>query len=229
VSKVGIAVLASGRGTNFEALVRATRHADTNGEVRLLVANVPDAPVLKKAEAEHVPAVLIPHREYKTRAAFEQALVAELNHHGIELVCLAGFMRILSPVFVTAFENRIMNIHPSLLPAFAGLQGMQVHEAVMTAGVKVTGCTVHFVNTDVDAGPIIVQRAIAVRDVDTPDSLALRVLVEEHLAYAEAVKLFCGGRLKVEGRRVRVQGDDERSTVGQGPLRPTTNEGATNA
>ena len=216
MSKVSVAVLASGRGTNFEALVHAARRADTNGEVRLLVANIPDAPVLKKAEAEHVPAVLIPHREYKTRAAFEQALIAELNHHSINLVCLAGFMRILSPVFVNAFENRIMNIHPSLLPAFAGLQGMQVHEAAIAAGVKVTGCTVHFVNADVDAGPIIVQRAIAVRDVDTPESLALRVLVEEHQAYAEAVKLFCTGRLRIEAKRVRVLENNERTTRNEG-------------
>jgi len=196
--------MASGRGSNFEALVHATRRADTNGEVRLLIANVPDAPVLQRAEAEHVPAAIIPHREFKTREAFEQALIAELNQHNVNLVCLAGFMRILSPVFVSAYDGRIMNIHPSLLPAFAGLQGMQVHEAVLAAGVKVTGCTVHFVNTDVDAGPIIVQRPIPVRDVDSPQSLALRVLVEEHLAYAEAVKLYCAGRLRVEGKRVRV-------------------------
>jgi phosphoribosylglycinamide formyltransferase 1 len=216
VSRVSIAVLASGRGTNFEALVHATRRPDLNGEVRLLVTNTPDAPVLKRAEQEHVPAAIIPHRQFKTRAEFEQALIAELNHHNINLICLAGFMRILSPVFVAAFEDRIMNIHPSLLPAFAGLQGMQVHKAVMAAGVKVSGCTVHFVNTDVDAGPIIVQRAIAVRDVDTPESLALRVLVEEHQAYAEAVKLFCTGRLKVEGKRVRVLEDDERRTMDGG-------------
>lgn len=204
MSRVSIAVLASGRGSNFEALVHATRHPETNGEVRLLITNVPDAQVLKRAEQEHVPAAIIPHRQFKTRVEFEQALVAELNRHNINLVCLAGFMRILSPVFVASFADRIMNIHPSLLPSFAGLQGMQVHAAVMAAGVKVTGCTVHFVNTDVDAGPIIVQRAVAVRDVDTAESLALRVLVEEHLAYAEAVKLFCTGRLKVEGRRVHV-------------------------
>jgi phosphoribosylglycinamide formyltransferase-1 len=201
---VSIAVLASGRGTNFESLVHAARHPDMNGEVRLLVVNIPDAPVLRRAEAEHVPAAIIPHRQFKTRAEFEQAMIAELYHHNINLVCLAGFMRILSPVFVNAFENRIMNIHPSLLPAFGGLQGMQVHEAVLAAGVKVTGCTVHFVNTDVDAGPIVVQRAIAVREADTAESLALRVLVEEHQAYAEAVKLFCTGRLHVEGKRVRV-------------------------
>ena len=215
MSKVGIAVFASGRGTNFEALVHAARRTDTNGEVRLLVANIPDAPVLKRAEAEHVPGVLIPHRDFKQRADFEQALIAELRHHDVGLVCLAGFMRILSPVFVNAFEHRIMNIHPSLLPAFAGLQGMQVHEAAIASGVKVSGCTVHFVTTDVDAGPIVVQRAIAVRDADTPESLALRVLVEEHQAYAEAVKLFCAGRLKVEGRRVRVLAGDERGTMNE--------------
>lgn len=210
MSRVSIAVLASGRGTNFEALVRTARRADTNGEVRLLVTNIADAPVLQRAEAEHVPAAIIPHRQFKTRAEFEKAVIAELNHHNINLVCLAGFMRVLSPVFVTAFENRVMNIHPSLLPAFAGLQGMAVHEAVIASGVKVSGCTVHFVTTDVDAGPIVVQRAIAVREPDTPESLALRVLVEEHQAYAEAVRLFCAGRLKVEGKRVHIIGNEER-------------------
>ena len=216
MSKIGIGVLASGRGTNFEALVRAVRRGDINGEVRVLIANVPDAPVLKRAEAELVPGVTIPHRNFKKRAEFEQALVTELRQQDVGLVCLAGFMRILSPVFVKAFENRIMNIHPSLLPAFAGLQGMQVHEAVLAAGVKVAGCTVHFVTGDVDAGPIIVQRAIPVHDADTPESLALRVLVEEHQAFAEAVRLFCDGRLRVEGRRVRVRENDERRTMDEG-------------
>lgn len=219
MSKIGIAVFASGRGTNFEALLHSVRRGDTNGEIRLLVVNVPDAPVLKRAEAEHVPAVLIPHRQFNTRGEFEQALVAELENHNIGLVCLAGFMRILSPVFVNAFENRIVNIHPSLLPAFAGLQGMQVHEAVIAAGAKVTGCTVHFVTLDVDGGPIIVQRVIAVRDNDTPESLAARVLVEEHQAYAEAVKLFCAGRLRIEGKRVRIMGNDERPTLNEGTTR----------
>jgi phosphoribosylglycinamide formyltransferase-1 len=207
VSRVGIGVLASGRGTNFEALARSVRSGDANGEIRVLIANVPGAPVLQRAEAEHVPGVLIPHGDFKKRVDFERALIEELKKHGIGLVCLAGFMRILSPVFVEAFENRIMNIHPSLLPAFAGLQGIRVHEAVLAAGVKVTGCTVHFVTTDVDAGPIVVQRAVPVRDADTPESLASRVLAEEHQAYAEAVRLFCSGRLKVEGRRVCVLGD----------------------
>ena len=204
MSKIGIGVLASGRGTNFEALVRAIRRGDTNGEIRVLITNIPDAPVLKRAEAEHIPAKLIPHHDFKKRADFERALIAELQQHDVSLVCLAGFMRILSPVFVKAFENRIMNIHPSLLPAFAGLQGMQVHEAAVAAGVKVAGCTVHFVTGDIDAGPIIVQRAIPVHEGDTAESLSLRVLVEEHQAYAEAVKLFCDNRLKVEGRKVSI-------------------------
>jgi len=216
VSKVGIGVLASGRGTNFEALVRSIRHGDTNGEIRLLIANVPDAPVLKRAEAEHVAAVTVFHRDFNKRADFEQALIAELKKHDVGLICLAGFMRILSPVFVNAFENRIMNIHPSLLPAFAGLQGMQVHEAAIAAGVKVAGCTVHFVTGDVDAGPIIIQRAIPVHEGDNAETLSLRVLVEEHLAYAEAVRLFCAGRLKVEGRRVHITGNDGRRTMDEG-------------
>jgi phosphoribosylglycinamide formyltransferase-1 len=216
VSKVGIGVLASGRGTNFEALARAVKRGDTNGEIRVLIANIPDAPVLKRAETEHIPAKLIPHHDFKQRAEFEHALLAELRQHDVGLVCLAGFMRILSPVFVKAFENRIMNIHPSLLPAFAGLQGMQVHEATLAAGVKVAGCTVHFVTGNVDAGPIIVQRAIPVHEGDTAESLALRVLVEEHQAYAEAVRLFCAGQLRVEGRRVRILKDEGRRTKDEG-------------
>jgi phosphoribosylglycinamide formyltransferase-1 len=216
VSKIGIGVLASGRGTNFEALARAVKRGDTNGEIRVLIANIPDAPVLKRAEAEHIPAKLIPHRDFKQRAEFEQKLVAELRQYDVGLVCLAGFMRILSPVFVSAFENRIMNIHPSLLPAFAGLQGMQVHEAAVAAGVKVAGCTVHFVTGNVDAGPIIVQRAIPVHEGDTAESLSLRVLVEEHQAFADAVRLFCDGRLHVEGRRVRILKDEGRRTKDEG-------------
>jgi len=204
MAKLGIGVLASGRGTNFEALARAIRREGINGEIRVLVVNVPGAQALARADALGIPTAVINHRDFKTRAAFEQALVKELEQRNCDLVCLAGFMRILSPFFVSRYENRIMNIHPSLLPAFAGLQGMQVHEAVIASGARFTGCTVHFVTDDVDAGPIVVQRAIPVHDSDTPEALAVRVLVEEHQAYAEAVRLFCERRLSVEGRRVRV-------------------------
>jgi len=207
MSKVGVAVLASGRGSNFEALVRATKKDIHDAEVRVLVCNVPDALALRRAEADGIPHLVINHKEFGSRKAFEEEVVKELNRHDVRLVCLAGFMRILSPYFVRHYQNQIMNIHPSLLPAFAGLQGMQVHRAVIESGAKLAGCTVHFVTEDVDAGPIIVQRAIPVREDDTPDSLALRVLIEEHQAYAQAVRLYVENRLQVEGRRVRILGE----------------------
>jgi phosphoribosylglycinamide formyltransferase-1 len=202
---VGIGVLASGRGTNFEALARAVSRGGINGEIRLLLVNVPDAPALKRAETLGIPTAVVNHKDYGSREGFEKALIRELTQKNVGLVCLAGFMRILSPVFVTKHQNRLMNIHPSLLPAFAGLQGTQVHEAVIASGAKFTGCTVHFVTSDVDAGPIIVQRAIPVREDDTALTLAVRVLVEEHQAYAEAVRLFCDNRLEVVGRKVKVR------------------------
>ncbi len=204
MNAVGIGVLASGRGSNFEALARAAQEGRLNGEVRLLVANVAGAGALKRAQALGVPAQFISHRQFNSRVAFEQALVRALEAAGVELVCLAGFMRILSPFFISQFPNRIMNIHPSLLPAFAGLLGMQVHEAAIAAGVKFSGCTVHFVSEEVDAGPIIIQRVVPVLDSDSADSLAARVLVEEHQAYIEAVRLYCERRLEVNGRRVKV-------------------------
>lgn len=204
--KLGVGVLASGRGSNFEALVKATRKEAIDAEVRVLVVNVPDAAALKRAEALDIPAVVLDHREYGRRSEFEKAVVARLNQHDVRLVCLAGFMRILSPFFVEHYRNHVMNIHPSLLPAFGGLQGIDVHRAVIESGAKVSGCTVHFVSEEVDAGPIIVQRTIPVREEDTPDSLAVRILLEEHRAYPEAVRLFSENRLKVEGRRVSVLG-----------------------
>jgi len=200
--KKGIAVLASGRGTNFEALVKACQQPDFPAEIRVLVVNVPEAPVLNRAKIFGILSLMIDHRRFPKRAAFEEEVIRALEPYDIKLVCLAGFNRILSSRFLERFPMRIMNIHPSLLPAFAGLQGLEVHKAVINYGAKVTGCTVHFVTGDVDAGPIIVQRAIAVRDDDTPEVLALRVLVEEHQAYPEAVRLYCEDRLKVEGRRV---------------------------
>ncbi len=204
MARLGVGVLASGRGTNFEALARTARRDSVDADFRVLISNVPDAPCLKRAELLGIPHALVNHKDYQSRESFEQALIVELTRHDVRLVCLAGFMRILSPHFVGHYRDHVMNIHPSLLPAFAGLQGEQVHRAVIDSGVKVTGCTVHFVDEQVDAGPIIVQRAIAVRETDTPESLAVRVLLEEHQAYPEAVRLFADERLQVKGRRVRV-------------------------
>jgi phosphoribosylglycinamide formyltransferase-1 len=207
MSKVGVGILASGRGSNFEALARSLQRDAFNAGVRLLICNVPAAPALKRADALEIPSLVVDHRDYRSRESFELELIRNLERHEVKLVCLAGFMRILSPTFINHYHERVLNIHPSLLPSFAGLQGMDVHAAVLAAGVKLTGCTVHFVTTEVDAGPIVVQRAIPVREQDTPESLALRVLIEEHQAYPEAVHLFCDGRLKVEGRRVHISGE----------------------
>jgi phosphoribosylglycinamide formyltransferase-1 len=204
VAKVGIGVLASGRGSNFEALARAAAEPGFNGEVRLLVANVPGAGALDRAAALGVPATTIIHRDFARRADFERAVIAEFDRRSVELVCLAGFMRVLTPVFVRRYPGRVLNVHPSLLPAFAGLQGMAVHSAVLEHGCKVSGCTVHIVSEAVDAGPIVVQRAVPVLDDDDPEKLAARVLVEEHRAYVEAVRLFCDRRIEVQGRKVRV-------------------------
>jgi phosphoribosylglycinamide formyltransferase-1 len=205
VEKKQIAVMASGRGTNFEALVRACQQPDFPAAVKVLVVNVPGAPVLARAKALGIPSVVIDHQQFAKRKDFEAEVIRVLDAYDVKLVCLAGFNRILTRHFLDRFPLQIMNIHPSLLPAFAGLQGLEVHRAVIEYGVKVTGCTVHFVTADLDNGPIIVQRAIPVRDVDTPESLALRVLVEEHQAYPQAVKLFCEDRLEVVGRRVLVR------------------------
>lgn len=200
--KKPIAVLASGRGTNFEALAKAGENPDFPAAIKILIANVPDAPVLNRAKMFQIPTALISHRQFPSRRAFEEEVVKVLAPYQIELVCLAGFNRILSPYFLQQFPFKIMNIHPSLLPAFAGLQGIEVHKAALNFGVKITGCTVHFVTEDVDGGPIIVQRAVPVLNDDTPETLAARVLKEEHQAYPEAVRLFCEERLKITGRRV---------------------------
>ncbi len=205
MDRVGIGVLASGRGSNFEALARAAAEPGFGGEVRLLVANVPGAGALERAAALGIPSLVINHRDFAKRAEFERAVIAQFDARSVGLVCLAGFMRVLSPVFVRHYAGRVMNVHPSLLPAFAGLQGLGVHAAVLEHGCKVSGCTVHFVSEAVDAGPIIVQRAVAVAEDDTPESLAARVLAEEHRAYAEAARLFCNGRLEIRGRKVRVK------------------------
>ena len=204
MSQLSVGVLVSGRGTNFEALVRTIKREAIDARVKIVISNIPDALALKRAEILNIPSLVISHRDFKSRASFEQTMIRELTRYDVRLICLAGFMRILSPVFHKHYQNQIMNIHPSLLPAFAGLQGIQVHRAVIESGVKITGCTVHFVTENVDAGPIIIQRAIPVRENDTPESLAVRVLLEEHQAYPEAVRLFSENRLKIEGRHVRI-------------------------
>lgn len=180
-----IGILISGRGSNMVALVDAVRTGEIlASEIAVVISDKPDAAGLEKARERGVETVVI-ERRGRTREEHDAEIVTELNKRGVELVCLAGYMRLLSPSFVAAFPNRIINIHPSLLPAFPGLN---VQQQALDAGVKVAGCTVHFVNEDLDAGPIIVQKEVPVLDGDTAETLAARILEQEHGLYVEAVK-----------------------------------------
>lgn len=202
-----IAVLASGGGTNLQALLDAWRAGHFEySEIVLVASDRKDAGALRRASAVNVPTVALDPAQYPDREAFDAELIKHLDLHGAELVCLAGYMRILSAGFVSRFRNRIINIHPALLPAFGGpgMYGHHVHEAVLAAGVKFSGCTVHFVDEGTDTGPIILQAVVPVLDQDTPAALAERVLIEEHRLYPRAVALFCAGRLRIEGRRVLI-------------------------
>ncbi len=205
-SRSRVGVLVSGTGTNLQALLDACGSGDVPAEIAVVISNVPEAFALARARRAGVPAVVLDHRTFPTKAAFEAALRETLGAYGVDLVCLAGFLRILSPSFVAAFAGRIMNIHPALLPAFGGkgMFGERVHEAVLASGVRQSGCTVHFVTEEPDAGPIIVQATVPVQDGDTVTTLAARVRKEELRLYPLAARLFAEGRLRIEGNRVRV-------------------------
>ena len=197
--KKKIGILLSGRGSNFEALadsVAAGRIPDA--EIAIVISNREDAPGLLRAAERRIPARVIPSKGVE-REAYDRLVVAALNDAGVDLVCLAGFMRLLSPYFVAAFRGRILNIHPSLLPAFPGLEA---HRQALDYGVKFSGCTVHFVDENLDAGPIVMQAIVPVKADDTEETLAARVLDEEHRIYAEAVRLVLSGKFRIEDRRV---------------------------
>jgi len=203
--KKRIAVLLSGRGSNFEALADAIAAGRLpNAEIVLVVSNREGAPGIEKARERGIPARVIPSKGLE-REAYDRLVVAALEEARPDLVCLAGFMRLLSPYFVERFRGRILNIHPSLLPAFPGLEAQR---QALEHGVKFAGCTVHFVDENLDAGPIVLQAVVPIRDDDTPETLAARILDEEHRVYAEAVRIVLEGRYHVEGRRV-ILGSDE--------------------
>jgi phosphoribosylglycinamide formyltransferase-1 len=193
-----VAVLISGRGSNLAALLSAAP-----GSVAVVVSNNVEAHGLAIAQAHHIPTQLVDHRAYQERAAFDAALASALEPHAPDLVVLAGFMRILTPWFVERYRGRLINIHPSLLPAFAGVD---THRRALEAGVRVHGCTVHYVTARLDSGPIIAQAAVPVHDADTPDTLAARVLEQEHRILPLAVRWFLEDRLVVHGNRVTVVG-----------------------
>jgi phosphoribosylglycinamide formyltransferase-1 len=205
-ANIRIGVLASGRGSNLQAIIDACKRGYIPGEVVCVISDKKDAFALERARREGIPAIFLDPSDYPSREDYDKALAQTLKEHNVDLVCLAGFMRILTPPFIEEFRNRIMNIHPALIPSFCGkgMYGLKVHQAVLDFGVKVTGCTVHFVTEEVDLGPIIVQIPVMVREDDTPETLSERVLKREHRAYPLAIKLFAEGRLKIEGRRVRI-------------------------
>ncbi len=205
-NKIRIGVLVSGGGTNLQAIIDATKKGEINGEVVLVISSKRDAYSLERARKHGIEGIYIGRRDFSDNDAFSKAMADELEKRGVMLVCLAGFLKKLSPNFVKMFKDRIMNIHPALLPLFGGegLYGHYVHEAVLKSGVKVSGCTVHFVDEEYDKGPIILQQDVPVIEGDTPESLAARILKEEHKIYPKAIRLFAEGRLKIEGRRVRI-------------------------
>lgn len=198
-----IGVLVSGRGSNLQALLDAARRGELGGEIAVVVSNVEEALGLARAREAGIPAVFRDHRG-KKRDAFDAEIVEILRAHRVDLVCLAGFMRLLSPVFVRAFPGRIVNIHPALLPAFPGLDAQR---QAWEHGAKVSGTTVHLVDEGLDSGPIVAQEAVPVLSGDTPETLAARILEAEHRLYPRAVRLLLEGRCRVEGRRVIVEGE----------------------
>jgi len=199
VTRLGI--LISGRGSNFEAIADSVAGGTLGclgAEIAVVISNRADARGLETARARGLNVACLPSKGLD-REVYDRMLAAELHGHGVDLVCLAGFMRLLSAGFIREFPNRILNIHPSLLPAFPGLDAQ--HQA-LSHGVKITGCTVHFVDEDLDAGPIVIQAAVPVRDDDTQETLAARILTEEHRIYSEAIGIVIAGQYRVEGRRV---------------------------
>lgn len=193
-----LGILLSGRGSNFEAIARSVREGKLDCEIGFVFSNRPNAPGLAKARELGLPHGCIPSGG-RDRTEYDSEVAALLKQHGVELVCLAGYMRLLTGLFVSAFKNRILNIHPSLLPAFPGLEAQ--HQALMH-GVKVSGCTVHLVDENLDSGPILLQAAVPVLDDDTVESLSARILVEEHRLYSEAIAWILKGNYRIEGRRV---------------------------
>ena len=202
MTKQKLGVLCSGRGTDLQSIMDAIGRGEVQAEIVVVLADKPDAFALERAEKAGIRAVCINRREYDGREPFEQALIDELEKAGVTLVVLAGFMRILTPLFVRRFAGRIMNIHPALLPSFPGAHA---HRDVLAYGVKVSGCTVHFVDEGTDSGPIILQAAVPVLDDDTEETLGARVLEQEHIIYPKAIQLYCEGKLTVEGRHVRIK------------------------
>lgn len=198
---MNIAVFCSGRGTNFQAIIDSVKKKKIKAKIRLMVCDNPSAYALERAKKERIKSVLIERKNFKTKDEFEAEIIKNLEKEKIGLICLAGFMRMLSPNFVKRYRNRILNIHPAILPSFKGTCGI---EDAFNYGVKVTGVTVHFVDEEMDGGPIILQKEVRITESDTLESLEEKIHKTEHKLYPEAVRLFTEKRLKIEGRKVKI-------------------------
>lgn len=200
-----LGILISGRGSNFEAIANSIARKKLDAEIAIVISNRANAPGIEIARERGMPLRIIPSAGMD-RETYDKLLIDELQTHEVELVCLAGFMRLLSADFIRAFPNRVLNIHPSLLPAFAGLDAQR---QALEYGVRITGCTVHFVDEYLDSGPIIIQSAVPVLDSDTVESLSARILLQEHLIYPKAIGYIVDGRVTIEGRRVALREEDQ--------------------
>ncbi len=198
-----IAVFASGRGSNFSAIARAVKEGSLKVNLALLVCDNPRAPVLDKAKRLKIKIALVRREDFTSKKDFEEAIIRFLKEQRIDLVVMAGFMRMLSSDFIKAYRNRVINIHPALLPSFKGAQGIK---DAFSYGSKVTGVTVHFVDEEMDHGPIILQKEVVIRELDTLDSLEARIHKVEHSLYPQAIKLIAQGKIKLEGRKIRITG-----------------------
>lgn len=201
MKKITLGVLVSGSGSNLQAIIDNIEAGLLSAEIKIVVSNEPEAYGLVRAENHHIGTMVINHRDYDSREGFDQGLVTALKENGVELVILAGFMRVITPTFLTAFPNRVLNIHPALLPSFPGVH---VWQEAIDYGVKFSGCTVHFVDEGTDTGPIIIQSAVPVLDDDDVASLSARILKQEHKIYSRAIQLFAQDRLEIVGRRVKI-------------------------
>ncbi|MCH7928577.1 MAG: phosphoribosylglycinamide formyltransferase [Candidatus Dadabacteria bacterium] len=194
--KTKVGILVSGNGSNLQAIID---EKIASCEIALVISNKPDVYAIKRAQSNNIPVEIINNKNFEIREEFERQLIKSLDSRGIELIVLAGFMRVLTPLFVRHYKNRIINIHPALLPSFPGVDAAK---QALEYGVKYSGCTVHFVDDGVDTGPIILQAIVSIEDSDTEQTLLERIHKEEHRVFPEAVRLFCEGKIKIEGRRV---------------------------
>ena len=211
MSKLRLGVLVSGGGSNLQSIIEHCNSGYLPAEVAIVISSKEGVYALERAKRHNISYAVVDPKKFPTKEAYEDELIKLLKSSNVGLVVLAGFLKVLSPHFVNAFQGKIMNIHPSLIPAFCGegFYGERVHKAVLDYGVKITGVTVHFVDEGTDTGPIILQRAVPVLDDDTPEILAQRVLREEHKIYPEAIKLFAQGRLQIHGRKVKIVKGEE--------------------